>query len=186
MKTQDQIVQACTELIAEEGLAALSLRRVAERVGIRAPSIYAHFASKEALLAAAQGTAAQVLAQTLAGHDDTGAEPKRRLVSTAMGYLDFAREQPHFFALLFMHSSSGRGDLAQPPLQGSAYAYLLDRVRDFLGTRAADTEFLAFGIWSLVHGAAVLRHTHLKDFVGPIDAAVQASLEAMLDGWPRN
>lgn len=184
MGTRDQILAACTELIAEQGLAALSLRQVADRVGIRAPSIYAHFAGKEDMLAAAQATAAQRLAQAMAAYDDPTADARGRVIATSLGYLHFAREQPHFFSLLFMHSPSGRKDLSQPPPQGSAYGYLLERVRAFVGEGGGELEFLAFGLWSLVHGAAVLRHTHLKDFVGPIDAGVEASLGALLDGWP--
>ena len=44
-----QIVAAGRELLEEGGPDALSMRRLADRVGIRAPSIYKHLADKEAL-----------------------------------------------------------------------------------------------------------------------------------------
>jgi len=43
------IVAAARELLEEEGLEALSMRRLAERLGIRAPSIYKHLPDKRAL-----------------------------------------------------------------------------------------------------------------------------------------
>ena len=44
-----QIVAAGRELLEEGGPEALSMRRVADRLGIRAPSIYKHLPDKEAL-----------------------------------------------------------------------------------------------------------------------------------------
>src|SRR5215212_1642194 len=47
-----EIVAAARELLEGEGREALSMRRLAERLGIRAPSIYKHLPGKEALEAA--------------------------------------------------------------------------------------------------------------------------------------
>jgi len=59
--TRERIVAAATDLLDEEGLAALSTRRLALRLGVRAPSLYNHFATKDELLEAiADALAAQV------------------------------------------------------------------------------------------------------------------------------
>ena len=47
-----EIVDAALELLEEEGPDGLSMRRLAERLGIRAPSIYKHLPDKQALEAA--------------------------------------------------------------------------------------------------------------------------------------
>ncbi len=47
-----QIVIAARELLEQEGIEGLSMRRIAERVGIRAPSLYKHLPDKRALEAA--------------------------------------------------------------------------------------------------------------------------------------
>ena len=52
-----KILDAAWEVAREQGLAALTLREVAARVGIRAPSLYSHFASKHAILDAMFGEA---------------------------------------------------------------------------------------------------------------------------------
>ncbi len=180
--TRDALIQASAELIAEHGIAALSLRQVAQRVGIKAPSIYVHFDSKEALLAAASRSAVDALGDVLRGVG-TGLDARERLVSTAMGYLDFAQQQPSLFALLFMELPSARRSLEQDPDAGSPYGLLLLRAADFLGGARDQVERLGFGIWALLHGAAVLRHTHLRDFQGPIVEATRQNLERLLDGW---
>jgi AcrR family transcriptional regulator len=185
MGTREQILDACTELIVQDGLQALSLRKVADRVGIRAPSIYQHFASKEDLLAAARAAALQALGLCMAA-SESGRDPRRRLATTAMGYYAFAQEHPESFALLFSAFGSGRRSLEEAPDADSPYAFLLAAVRRFLGARGeegSEAEFLAFGIWSLVHGAAALRQTHLKDFDGPLEEGLRTNLDALLAGW---
>jgi AcrR family transcriptional regulator len=47
---QDQILDRAIELIRESGLAGLTMKKVAERVGFTEPAIYRHFPNKQALL----------------------------------------------------------------------------------------------------------------------------------------
>ena len=47
--TPDRILDAAEDLFAEKGYSATSLGDVADRVGIRSPSLYNHFRNKEAL-----------------------------------------------------------------------------------------------------------------------------------------
>ncbi|GGL32638.1 TetR/AcrR family transcriptional regulator [Planomonospora parontospora] len=47
-----QIVSAARELLEEEGCDALTMRALADRLGIRAPSLYKHFSDKAAVEAA--------------------------------------------------------------------------------------------------------------------------------------
>ncbi|MEP7282442.1 MAG: TetR/AcrR family transcriptional regulator [Rubrivivax sp.] len=180
--TRDALIRACADLIAEEGIAALSLRKVADRVGIKAPSIYAHFSSREALLAEAGRHASAALGEFLR-RDCEGDDPRDRLRSTAMAYLRFAEVHPSLFALFFMELPSVRRSLDDLPAATSPYGFLVDRVSDYLGGQRKEVEILAFGIWSLVHGAAVLRQTHLRDFSGPIVEGTQDNLERLLEGW---
>jgi AcrR family transcriptional regulator len=51
--TEERIVAAVLELVDEEGLEAVTMRRLADALGVRAPSLYKHMRSKQALLDAA-------------------------------------------------------------------------------------------------------------------------------------
>jgi AcrR family transcriptional regulator len=55
--TRREIVDAAWELAREHGLAEITLRQVAERVGMQAPSLYSHVASKHAIYDAMFGEA---------------------------------------------------------------------------------------------------------------------------------
>jgi AcrR family transcriptional regulator len=184
MTTREDLIEACTLMIATDGLASFSLRKLAARIGIKAPSIYEHFDGRDALLAEVRRSAAGELRHTLIAHCQ-GGTPKQRLISAAGGYLHFARTQPSLFALLFKEFSSLRRGLEEPPSPDSPFAFLLARVQDFAGPPCDEAESLAFGLWSLVHGAAILRQTHLKEFSSPFDRRVMESAEALLEGWKR-
>jgi AcrR family transcriptional regulator len=48
--SRSRIIECATEIIDQEGLAALSTRRLATKLSVQAPSLYNHFATKEAIL----------------------------------------------------------------------------------------------------------------------------------------
>ena len=72
MTTKDDLINLCTQMLAQDGMSAFSLRKLAEGVGIKAPSIYEHFANKEALFTAARSNASTALAQALGSSNGQG------------------------------------------------------------------------------------------------------------------
>lgn len=50
MNKKEEIIYAILELAAEYGLKSLSMTQIAEKVGIKKPSLYNHFESKETLI----------------------------------------------------------------------------------------------------------------------------------------
>lgn len=72
------IVAAALAILDDYGLADLSMRRVADALGVKAGALYWHVANKQTLLAA---VADQVLAQV--SDVDAGQDPRRALVAWA-------------------------------------------------------------------------------------------------------
>jgi AcrR family transcriptional regulator len=90
--TQQVILSAAWDVAREHGLAALTLRRVAERVGMRAPSLYTHFDSKHAIYDAMFGQAWQGCLDALRAAVDDGLPEDPRAAMTVMGraYFEYA------------------------------------------------------------------------------------------------
>ena len=65
--TRREILAAAWAVAREHGLAALTLRQVAERVGMRAPSLYSHFDSKHAIYDAMFGEAWTAVGEVMDG-----------------------------------------------------------------------------------------------------------------------
>jgi len=79
-----EIVDAARALLEEEGAAALSMRRVAERVGIRAPSLYKHLPDKAALEAALVSAGFEESATAFEAAVDGADEPLVALANPAI------------------------------------------------------------------------------------------------------
>lgn len=89
---QREIVAAARELLEAEGPGALTMRALAERLGIRAPSLYAHFAGKEGLEAAIAATSFEEAGAAMAGARD--------LASLGRAYRTFALAHPDVYRMV--------------------------------------------------------------------------------------
>ena len=88
--TRREILDAAWEIAHRDGLAALTLRAVAERIGMRSPSLYTHFESKNAIYDAMFGQAWQRAAGAVARATPLPKAPRRRLLALAEQFFDFA------------------------------------------------------------------------------------------------
>jgi AcrR family transcriptional regulator len=87
--TRREILDAAWEIARGEGIAALTLRAVAERIGMRSPSLYSHFESKNAIY---DGMFGQAWEQLFALQQATPlpGSPRRRLLVIAQRFVDFS------------------------------------------------------------------------------------------------
>lgn len=105
-QTREEILAAAWELCREQGLAALALRELAQRVGMRAPSLYSYFDSKEAIYDAmfAQG---QRELMALLGADDGTPLHRAELYEKTRAFFDFCTADPTRYQLMFQRVVPG-------------------------------------------------------------------------------
>jgi AcrR family transcriptional regulator len=159
-----EIVAAARALLEEEGAAGLSMRRIADRIGIRAPSIYKHLPDKRALEDAlvSDGFAewAELAEGALHAPDPL----------TALGgvYRTFARSHPHLYRLMTEHPL--RRDRLSPGVEARGALPLIEAV-------GGDPD-LARALWAFAHGMVILE---LNDRFPPdadLDEAWRRGLDA--------
>jgi AcrR family transcriptional regulator len=94
-------VAAAWEVAREQGVAQLTLRQVATRVGMQPPSLYSHFDSKHAIYDAmfGQGWSAY-LAACQEALPSLPPEPRARLRAIAHQFFDYSVADPAWFQLL--------------------------------------------------------------------------------------
>ena len=154
-----------------EGREGLTMRRLGEAVGIRAPSLYRHFQDKAAVEAALMNTAFDELGAAL----EAGFARDGESLATLGGvYREFARSQPHLYRLL----TTGRlpRERLQPGVESRAAVPLMQVTR-------GDAD-LARAIWAFAHGMVILE---LDDRFPPgadLDAAWAAGLAAFAGSIP--
>ncbi len=114
--TAERILAAAEALFAERGYHGTTLRDVATRVGLRIPSLYNHFASKDALYAAVleRGIGPVVaLLSELALAPPAERDDPRRVVEPVMKML---AERPHLPRLV-LHETLAGGEHLTPMLR---------------------------------------------------------------------
>jgi AcrR family transcriptional regulator len=95
-----EILAAAWKLVRSHGIAGLSMRDLAALVGMRAPSLYTYFPSKNHLLDAMYGEGMRQM-DGLVGSSPHGRTPRETLRNRAKAFVDAAVQDPVRFQLLF-------------------------------------------------------------------------------------
>jgi AcrR family transcriptional regulator len=175
-RLRGEILAAAEALLIETGdESAVSIRAIADRVGVTPPSIYRHFADKEALLRAVCREVFVRLDDTLEKAAAGAANPFDELLRKGQAYIQFGLAHPENYRILFMlkqtHKASPDG-VADADLPGSnAFVHLqetVQRVLELGGPDAPkpDAYTMTCSVWTAVHGITSLR-IEMPDFPWP-------------------
>lgn len=157
---RDALLTAGEAELRDRGIEGFTLRGCAKRAGVSHGAPAHHFADSDALLTALAAVGyRRFLATQQRRKDEAEADPRAQLAAAGLGYIDFARENPEMFRLIF---SSARPKHTDPELSAAgrdAFNQLVADVGAVLGRDPMLSEdgLLAVSTaWSLVHGAADL------------------------------
>ncbi len=169
----DDIVRGALAIIERTGSDdAVTLRAVAREVGIAAPSIYAHFADREAIIMAAVVGVFDELADSVEkAETSAGTDPVDRLLAGCQAYLDYGLAHPARYRLLFSPRGLAPEDYCQPVPIGpdgspvlefgaEAFSQLVHCIQECVEagvSASADVLADATAVWVALHGAVTLR-----------------------------
>ncbi|MBC8092832.1 MAG: TetR/AcrR family transcriptional regulator [Pseudonocardia sp.] len=172
---RSEIVQAARGLLIETGAeSAVTLRAVARRVGIAAPSIYTHFDSPEQIVQAVVTETFSLLEARIDDARRAAATPRDRLIAGCRAYLAFGAEHSALYGLLFARDRRPDPPPTHPPgiadIDGSRpFQLLMHGTQDCIddGSSSADSALeTAVQIWVALHGLVQLRANE-PDFPWP-------------------
>ena len=174
--TAEQILEAALTLFRTGGDEALSMRLLAERLGVRPSSLYRYYPERGALVEALEHHALRELHAALrdAASDK---RPAAAFVAAAHGYLAYARAQPRLYSLLFAPKAPYT---AEPGPGKNLWNDLLRIVGALTGDpddTAAAVAFCAF-----LHGYALLESSGQFGLSGP-RGGFERGLEALQLGF---
>ena len=139
-------------IVREQGVAAVSLREVARRVGVSNAAPSHHFGDKAGLLTAYATQGFELLATHL------GEAADGELLALGEAYVAFAIAHPGHFAVMFRPELLHREDPDLLAAGAAAFGALATAIAQVRGAAHDDesVQFAAAGAWSLVHGFATL------------------------------
>ena len=150
-----QIVTAARRIAELEGWPNVTVRRLADEISYSQPVLYAHFGSREGIVAAVAIEGFQELGLAL---EKVRKRTKRgsAIASVANAYLDFAASSPALYEAMFSLSLTVPfGEAATPPELRFAFSQLLELFQDQSPTPEVLTELF----WASLHGIAELTRT---------------------------
>jgi AcrR family transcriptional regulator len=109
-ETITEVLDIAAEIMAEQGVAGLSLGEVARRMGIRPPSLYVYFPSKDALYDALFARGAQLVLEHVREHtgdDADGRSLEAVLLDAAQLFVRWSVAHPPYTQLLFWRPVPG-------------------------------------------------------------------------------
>ena len=168
MTRRDEAVAAALLILEAEGEQALTMRRVADAVGVRAPSLYKHLSGRDELVAALQAEGLRAMGEAF----DTALRrrsPMTRLTALAEAYRDLAVRRPALYRL-----TTGRRlvrDLLPAGLEDEVGGKLVEAV-------GGDGD-LARAAWAFAHGMADLEISGRFPAGADLDAAWRAGVRAL-------
>ncbi len=158
-RLREEILDATRELLARTGNAeAVSIREVSKLVGVGAPSIYRHFADKDALIDATVAQVFENLDAAMGAADDPARSPIMRLRDQGMAYVRFALAYPEQYRLAFL-PTTGRSSEVDKVLGSGAVVRFTQTVQEAMDSgfmTPGDPTPIVLELWGAAHGIAML------------------------------
>ncbi|MDX1510159.1 MAG: TetR/AcrR family transcriptional regulator [Nitriliruptorales bacterium] len=192
-RLRDEVLEAAEQLLVEAGSTlGVSMRQIADCVGVTAPALYLHFDDKDELFFEVCmrrfGEFHEYLLAAVDGLDD----PAERLAALGRAYVEYGLRHPRQYEVLFVDKKElafeGRDDIEELPGY-RAMQLLVDTITDGIERgvfRRVDPWVCAVDLWAQTHGL-VLTITTLNEGdtpFPPVDEqqVIDLSMERTLHG----
>ncbi len=191
-RLRDEVLDAAEALLSEVGSEdGVSMRAVAQRVGVSAAALYLHFPDKFSLMDAVCHRGFEHFASTIDAAAGSAADPLDALRRMGRAYIEFGLENPEKYKILMLQGDPERyASLPPDEMPGmDAFAMLVRRVGDAMdvgAARVADPFLVSVGVWTALHGI-VTAMIVMESFPWPpvdqvIDQVVESQLRGLADG----
>ena len=175
----EDIARTARELLEKGGPEAVTMRELARRLGVQAPSLYFHVQNRDALLRRLSEQGFAELGARLSEAAAGAGSVSESFHALAEAYARFAFDQPQLFLLLFgpcieeRRAGADFGERASAPLFAALRLAGVDEERLLDASQA---------MWSLVHGYTVLALGDQFQLGGDPRRALHAAVDALLAG----
>jgi AcrR family transcriptional regulator len=158
-----KISDAAQDLFLRDGLDGVSMRKVAEKVGVTAPAIYRYFRDKDELLNEIIRSGLEILEDYLKPALEAD-DPYERLHLLIDRYLDFAVEQPKYFDFAFLVPSRNMANIPEEIRRHNwtTFGMAVEQVAMCMEQgifRHEDPLETSILLWATVHGLVILYRT---------------------------
>lgn len=154
------ILETAWNQILEEGVNALSIRKIAEAIEYSVPVIYTHFESKDAILGEFMRKGYGLLYNMMTEAKGAHTDPNKQLEAMALAYWTFAHDNKAYYQLMFgVAVPTCEVALRIPEVKafGDLIKSVLSQAIAAGNHPETSVEFKFFTYWSILHGQIAIR-----------------------------
>lgn len=154
-----RLCSAAERLFARDGWPGVTMREIANQLGVSPMAAYRYFPDRDSLLAAARAAAFSRFADDLENGFRRGAQAMERSQAVGEAYLGFALAEPNAYRLIFDGTQHDESRYPELEHQSRRASELLARQADDLiaaGLAPPDPQTVGYALWSASHGVCML------------------------------
>ena len=187
-QTRVNILDAAHDIVKDEGLQALSMRKIADKIEYTAPIIYEYYANKEAILLELTKKGFMLLACRMREAMNAHEKLEEQIEAMWLAYWNFAFAEKEYYQLMFgVEMNCCLMDEILPPGQ-TPYDIAAEPIAKLMGISDLDDDRVCtkyYTYWSIVHGLVSINIVRkgssdeinrqvLKDAISGITRTLQA------------
>ena len=158
---KNALIKAGVEILARDGVSGLSLRKVALKAGVSHAAPYAHFADKQALIAAISTEGFRQLYERVSGvAEKYQSQPEKQLTEAAWAYVQFAMDDRDRFKVMFsgvLEKEKEYSDFVVESQRNFQLVKSIVEANQASGRlRGGDSALVALSAWGIIHGFLML------------------------------
>ena len=158
---KNALIKAGVEILAKDGVSGLSLRKVALKAGVSHAAPYAHFADKQALIAAISTEGFRQLYERVSGvAEKYRSQPEKQLTEAAWAYVQFAMDDRDRFKVMFSGVLEKEKDYPDFVVESQRNFQLVKSIVEANQAsgrlRGGDSALVALSAWGIIHGFLML------------------------------
>lgn len=191
-----RILDTALEIIIDEGFGSLSVRKIASRLGITATTIYNYYKNKDELNLMIRMRGFEKLHDLMTVRSEKTEDPKERLKAMIRAYVEFGREYPSYYDIMFNLHTPKYLDYVGTDIEPVAFrekenalkclALFTEPVNAWLpGDGESKDSFVLHQIvriWPELHGIVTLYNSRLfHEVMDDVDAFVAIRTEELIE-----
>ena len=182
---RSRLCDSFIKLFAEKGYSAVTMRALAEDIGCSPMTPYRYFKDKEEILAAVRAAGFRKLSERLEAVAADGASPTQMAERAAKAFLDFARDEPNTYRLMYTnlqpdteHHPQLEVEITRARRNLARLAEIVPQVR----SSGIDPSAVAQAYWAALHGVIQLHLNDAFDDATRFEEIVSVLLGILIEG----
>lgn len=169
---RQEILDAALHLIVKHGFSALSMRKIASRLGVTATTIYNYYASRDELYFFIRIRGFEILFEAIANAYNAKNDPYEKLCAAVGEYVRFGIRNPDYYEIMFINRGVPKFlDCIGTPLEKVAgrekkksiqtFLFIAHGFAEYLKISDAKARYLTIKLWTELNGIVSLLNSRL-------------------------